>query len=269
MFNSRMNDAAFLMSAAFHEAAVSDFKPSTRRGSTRKQRSHPSWFEANVRTCLDRSCEVRNALVHRWTPTPRAEHLAIKAFVLLTDLTPAGAELLQLCRQDRARAFSQLAKYLDLVADQFSLSANLLAELEAARPAALAGDGRFAAIAATLLDQAGGGVSLTEGAELLGISRQGLHKRVKAGSALGLMQGNEIVLPRMQFVAEEDGTRLIPGLAKVVRLFEDVKAGGWSALQFLIELDPNLGEQPRDALIRGDVEAVVNAARAYLGLDEA
>ncbi len=269
VFNDRIQGAALLMGAAFLEAAVSDFRtPSIRHRSNRRRPSSSSWYEQAISTCLVRSQEVRNALLHRWQPTPRAERLAINAFVLLTDLTPARTELLRLCRYDRPRAFSELAKHLDLVTDQFRLSAHLLAEVEAGEPATLAGEQRFADTNAALLERAGGGVSLTEGAELLGTTRQALHKRIKAGSALGMMQGTELVLPRVQFVTAGNRTRLIEGLSQVVTLFDEAQAGGWSALQFLIEPDPNLGGVPIRILSEGRVDAAVSAARAYLGLDE-
>jgi hypothetical protein len=269
VFNDRIQGAALLMSAAFLEAAVSDFRvPPVRLGSSRGSSSSSSWYERVISTCLVRSREVRSALTHQWQPTARAEQLAINAFVLLTDLTPARTELLQLCRYDRPRAFSELAKHLDLVTNQFSLSANLLAEIEAAEPALLAGERRFADTSAALLERAGGGVSLTEGAKLLRTTRQALHKRIKSGSALGMMQGNELVLPRLQFVTAGDRTHLIEGLSQVIGLFDQTQAGGWSALQFLIERDPNLGDAPIRILSEGRVDTVVNAARAYLGLDE-
>jgi len=207
--------------------------------------------------------------MHSWQPAGRAERLATQAFMLLAELTPAQAELLRLFRHDRHRACSELARHLDLVTDQFRLSADLLAEVDAIEtPAASTDADRFAGIRAALLEQAGGGLSLTEGAVLLGISRQALHKRIKAGSALGMMHDTELVLPRAQFVTADGKTRLLGGLSRIVKLFESTRAGGWSALQFLIEPDPNLGEPPVQALSEGHVDAVVNAARAYLGADE-
>jgi hypothetical protein len=221
------------------------------------------------RLSLERSREIRNALVHHWQPTPRAESLAISAFVLLSDLTPARTELLRLCRYDRPRAFTELAKHLELVTNQFELSAHLLAEIEAGdQPSVFAGDQRFVDSSAALLERSGGGVSLTEGAKLLGMTRQALHKRIKSGSALGMMHGPELVLPRVQFVSADGVTRLVGGLSEVVTLFDESRAGGWSALQFLVDPDPNLGDAPIRLLSRGDVAAVVSAARAYLSLDE-
>ncbi|NSZ03146.1 hypothetical protein G6M70_04785 [Agrobacterium tumefaciens] len=270
VFNSRLHSAALLMGAAFHEASVSDFElPRQHRSSGYRTQRKRNWYSHIVDDCLARSKEVRNALLHRWTPTPRAEQLAIDAFVLLTELTPARTELLRLCQYDRPRAFSELAKHIDLAADQFQLSADLLAEVEGGGSAIESSDEqRFSSISTALLERAGGGISLTEGAKLLGTTRQALHKRVKLGSALGLMHGSEIVLPRFQFLALDGGTRLVDGLVKVTRLFDDSGAGRWSMLQFMIEADPNLAETPLRVLSEGRVEEVVAAAQAYLGTDE-
>ncbi|CUX65948.1 conserved hypothetical protein [Agrobacterium tumefaciens str. Kerr 14] len=270
IFNSRLHSAALLMGAAFHEASVSDFKlPRHQRSSVHPVQKRRNWYSHIVDDCLARSREVRQALLHRWTPTPRAEQLAIDAFVLLTELTPARTELLRLCQYDRPRAFSELAKHIDLAADQFQLSADLLAEVEGGTSAIeLSDEQRFDNISTALLDRSGGGVSLTEGARVLGTTRQALHKRVKLGSAFGLMHGSEIVLPKFQFVTIDNKTRLLDGLAKVTKLFDDSGAGRWSMLQFLIDTDPNLAGTPQRILAEGRVSDVVAAAKAYLGVDE-
>jgi len=269
-FNMRIHCAALLLSAAFHEAAVTDFDFAKYRYAERRSRTKKSWYRSVVDDCLIVSKEVHNALIHHWRPTPRAERLAIDAFVVLSDLTPARAELLRLCRYDRSRAFSELAKHVDLATDQFRLSADLLAEVDATSPQIETSDEqRFADISTALLERAGGGVSLTEGAKLLGITRQALHKRVKSGSALGMMHGEELTLPKFQFIDERGKMRLIEGLARVVSLFDKSGAGRWSALQFLIDKDPNLADTPSRILVEGRVEDVVNAAKAYVEADEA
>src|SRR5262249_52481148 len=148
---------------------------------------HSTWYEHIVSACVARSQEVKKALLHPWQPTPRAEQFALSAFVLLSELTPARIELLRLCRYDRSRAFAELAKHVELITDQFKLSAELYGEVEAGQPARLPGERHFAEISAALLEKAGGGISLTEGAKLLGTTRQALHKRIKIGSALGIM----------------------------------------------------------------------------------
>lgn len=270
VFNSRLHSAALLMGAAFHEASVSDFElPKFQRTSAHRVQKRRNWYSHIIDDCLARSREVRQALLHNWTPTPRAEQLAIDAFVLLTELTPARSELLRLCQYDRTRAFSELAKHIDLAADQFQLSADLLAEVEGSSGAIeLSDEQRFVDISTALLERSGGSVSLTEGAKLLGTSRQALHKRVKLGSAFGLMHGTEIVLPKFQFISVDSETRLIEGLAKVTKLFDDSGAGRWSMLQFLIDTDPNLADTPQQTLAAGKVEDVIRAAKAYLDMDE-
>lgn len=270
VFNYRVQSATLLMSAAFHEAAVMDFDfVRARSEPTHRRRIKSTWYHSLVDHTLDCSRQLRNALVHHWTPTPRAERLATDAFVLLSDMTPARTELLRLCRYDRTRAFAELAKHIDLAADQFRLSAHLLAEVEGAhRQGELPSEPHFLEIGGALLQKAGGGVSLTEGAKLLGTSRQALYKRVKLGTALGLMQGTELTLPRFQFVGDGDRQKIMDGLGRIIRLFDTAKAGRWSALQFLIENDPNLADTPTHALTEGRVQDVVNAAMAYLGADE-
>jgi hypothetical protein len=271
VFNYRVQSAALLMSAAFQEAAVGDFD-FIQAGSmlTQHRKAKSTWYYNFVDHILDCSQQLRKALVHSWTPTPRAERLAIDAFVLLSDLTPARTELLRLCRYDRSRAFSELAKHIDLAADQFRLSANLLSEVEGtSRVPERPSEERFSEISDALLRKAGGGVSLTEGAKLLGTTRQALHKRVKLGTALGLMRGSELTLPKFQFVGDPNSPKIIEGLGRLVKLFDNTKAGRWSALQFLTENDPNLRDTPGHALTEGRVQDVVNAAMAYLDTDGA
>lgn len=263
-FPPRISHAAILLSAAFAEADVAFRLPPHRPSARYKATSR--WYHTLVDTYLERSREVRNALVHHWTPTGRAERLWGDAFYTLCELTPARRELLVLFHHDRSRASAELAKHLELATQQFELSANLLAEVEAPSAEEESDEQRFKQLRTALLEEAGGGLSLSQGAELLGVTRQALHKRIKVGTALGMMDGDELVLPRCQFIESGDKAKLLKGLGDVVRLFE--RAGGWSALQFLVEKDPNLAAAPIEALQAGKVEAVVAAARAYLGLDE-
>ena len=263
-FPPRISHAAILLSAAFAEADVA-FRLPAHRPSVR-YRAATRWYHLLVDTCLHRSREVRNALVHHWTPTGRAEQLLGDAFYTLCDLTPARRELLVLFHHDRRRASAELAKHIELATQQFELSANLLTEVEEPTADEVSDDHRFRQLRAELLEKAGGGVSLTQGADRLGVTRQALHKRIKSGSALGMMDGEELVLPQLQFVISGEKTKLVKGLSDVLVLFD--RAGGWSVLQFLIERDPNLGDTPIAVLRAGNVAAVVTAARAYLGLDE-
>jgi Bacterial regulatory protein, Fis family len=262
VFPSRIDSAAVLLSAAFAEAAVTDFPRVIRRPAPRRLRGW-GWYTDLVHTSIIRSHEVRRALVHRWKPTARAERLALNAFTLLSELTPSANELFRLCQYDRPRAFVELAKQLEASTHQFELAAGLLAEVEAAEaPPRLSAENQFTQLREELLEKAGGRLSLTEAARLLGMSRQALHKRIKAGSVLGMMHGTKLVLPKGQFL----NGKVLPGFSDVLKLFE--VAGAWSALQFLVEPDPNVGERPLEALAKDRVDDVLNAAKAYLDSDE-
>ena len=111
-------------------------------------------------------------------------------------------------------------------------------------------------------------MSLTEAANALGVTRQNLHKRIHAGSTLGMMLDGRIALPRIQLVSAAGKTVIVAGIERVLRPFLESKAGAWSALQFLLDQDPNLGRRPIDALKAGDIVGAEHAARACLGLDE-
>lgn len=130
-------------------------------------------------------------------------------------------------------------------------------------------EARRDAIQTALLERAGERLTLTEAAERLKITRQALHKKIKGDAALGLMIGETFVVPSAQFVTGDSGTRVVAHLKDVLTLFSKSGAGGWSALQYLIEPDPALGGAvPLDLLKIGDVATVVASARGYLGLDE-
>lgn len=264
-FPPLVDHAAILLSAAFAEADV-DFRISQESAVALQKAVPHRWFQSLIAKCVHTSLDIRKALKLRWTSNDRAELLWAKAFVVLCDATPARQELLGLLGKDRDRASSELAKYLDLATQQFELAANHLAEAEFASSAELSNERRFDKMRAELLARAGGAVSLTDGAKLLGVTRQALHKRIKSGSALGMMNGNELVLPQIQWVQSGERTTVLPGLSDVLKLFNS--AGGWSALQFLLDPDPNLSLSPIDALKAGRVNEVTAAARAFLGLDE-
>jgi len=125
-----------------------------------------------------------------------------------------------------------------------------------------------AAPCAALLAAAGGGLALAEAAQALAISPKAMHAQIRAGRALGLMHGDRIVVPKLQFRSRHGRSEVLPGIDQVVRLFHETQAGPWAAVQFLLEPDPNLGAAPIAALRDGQVAAVVHAARAYLRVDE-
>jgi hypothetical protein len=96
-----------------------------------------------------------------------------------------------------------------------------------------------------LLEASGGVLSAGEVGELLGISRQAVDKRRRAGGLLALRQGGDWRYPRCQFAEAEH--EVIAGLPKVLDAFS--KAGPWVTLDFLLAPDDTLGgKAPLEAL---------------------
>src|SRR5262249_58067442 len=128
---------------------------------------------------------------------------------------------------------------LEIVDRQYRMAAELVGRLEIGEGEHSSGtSGAYAAAARqTLIEAAGGALSLTEAATALGVTRQNLHKRIYAGSALGMMLDGRIVVPQLQLVAADGKTEIIRGIERVVRPFLQSKAGAWSALQFLLDRD--------------------------------
>jgi hypothetical protein len=197
----------------------------------------------------------------------------LEAFRMLADLTTAGPQLHALVRRDRSLAVKELARHLDLVRQQFEATAALADTLDDSgapegddtdKPS----DAAFEDVSEALLEQAGGSLSLTEATKLLGVSRQALHKRIVAGTALAMMVGNELAVPKLQFSKKGDRSEILPGVGPVTKLFKETGAGPWMALQFLANPDPNLGSSPIEALRIGDARPVLQAARAHLHMDE-
>ena len=135
------------------------------------------------------------------------------------------------------------------------------------------GDGDLAAWRAALLERAGGWLTLTEAASATRRTWQWVHYQHCRGRALALVHNGELVLPKLQFTdgeGEASGNSVIlPGVGTVVRLFRIARADGWSALQFLVEVDATLGQAPFEVLRIREVDAVnavEHAANAHLAV---
>lgn len=279
---ARIEASAVVLSAEAAERGITITaarKPAGRsRAPRREVADHLAWFEAVVWSSRLRLVEVKAAL-EAFGRVERPGDAEARVVRYLADLTPLRVQLVRLSRKDLRRAMEETARQLDALDVHLASAAALLGD---PGPAGAADEGAggageapeddaaaFERISADLLDRGGGGMSLREAAGALGTSKQALHKRIHAGTALGMMRGREIVVPRVQF-AEEGGkvVGFLPGIAEVLATFREAGERGWGALQFLVEQDPNLGRAPVQALREGRVEAVVQAARAYLGLDE-
>jgi hypothetical protein len=270
-FALRVDFATFHLCIAFEKADVRDFELSRPRNTVRSSRGISSWYAALVNATFNRYRDLRNALVHPWTVPAEVEPLAYQAFFGLCDLTPADSQLRTLVTKDRSRAFHELARHLDIVADQLKLAVQLAADLEIVPVNEATSDAErgLDSVQAEILTKAGEPLSLTKAAARLGISRQALHKRIRAGTSLGVMRGSELVVPAAQFVERDGKLRTVEGLRDILSVFNKAGAGTWSALQFLTDRDPLLKATPFDVLKGGDKHAAAAAARGYLSLDEA
>ncbi|MGO7040918.1 helix-turn-helix domain-containing protein [Rhizobium acaciae] len=102
-----------------------------------------------------------------------------------------------------------------------------------------------------LIERAGGTMSAEDAGRILGISRQAVDKRRRAGTLLAVREGSDWRYPLCQL----DQGEVIAGISDVVRGF--AAAGPWIALDFLLAPDTALGGRtPLQALRDGDREAV-------------
>ncbi|MGO4114227.1 helix-turn-helix domain-containing protein [Rhizobium ruizarguesonis] len=102
-----------------------------------------------------------------------------------------------------------------------------------------------------LVERAGGTASAEDAGRMLGISRQAVDKRRRAGTLLAVREGSDWRYPLCQF----DQGEVIGGISDVVRGF--AAAGPWIALDFLLAADTVLGGRTAlQALSDGDREAV-------------
>ncbi|NKL18976.1 helix-turn-helix domain-containing protein [Rhizobium leguminosarum] len=102
-----------------------------------------------------------------------------------------------------------------------------------------------------LVERAGGTMSAEDAGRILGISRQAVDKRRRAGTLLAVREGSDWRYPLCQL----DQGEVIGGGSDVVRGF--AAAGPWVALDFLLASDTALGGRTAlQALRDGDREAV-------------
>ncbi|GLS32612.1 hypothetical protein GCM10007937_43220 [Mesorhizobium albiziae] len=108
-----------------------------------------------------------------------------------------------------------------------------------------------------LIERAGGTLSAEDAGRLLGISRQAVDKRRRAGSLLAVREGSDWRYPACQF----DETDVVAGIPEVVRAY--TSAGPWMALDFLLAPDSVLGGRtPFEALRAGDRDSVLRILRS-------
>lgn len=271
-FAHRIELATFQMCAAFEQGGVVDFRADAERDGRNRRNSH-GWFPTLAEATFRRFGVLRQALMHDWTPTAAVEPLAFSAFNSLCELTPAASHPLKVMFfSHRSKAMKGLVGQLDLIAQQLQEAIALAADLDEgdSDPAHDGAAARLAASQAAILARSGEALTLTKAAARLGTTRQNVHKRIGVGSVLGVMRGSRsLIVPSVQFVEEDGKWNIVRDLRPVLDVFEMQRAGSWSALQFLTEHDPILEGVPIEELKAGQVDKVVAAARAYLGVEEA
>ena len=110
-----------------------------------------------------------------------------------------------------------------------------------------------------LIEAEGGALTVEEAADALGLTRQGVDRRRRAGKLLALSMGKRGYLyPAWQFT--QGGT--LPGLEETLDVFQDI--GPWAQLTWFISPNTRLGgESPLDMLRAGEIGRVVEAASVY------
>ena len=109
-----------------------------------------------------------------------------------------------------------------------------------------------------LLNAEGGPLTISQVGELLGISRQAIHKRCSKGKLIALtISKRGYLFPKWQFA--ESG--LLTGLEEVLAALDE--SDSWMQAAFM--LNPNIwldGASPLEILRQGKIEDVMVAARA-------
>jgi len=118
---------------------------------------------------------------------------------------------------------------------------------------------RGAAIKRDLLTSGGGGLTSSQVASALSITRQAVDKRRGRRALLAVPNGSgEYVYPACQFTS--DG--VVPGLEEVLRAFRIQNP--WTQLSVLLAPAPALGGKTiLDALKSGDAERAITLARSF------
>jgi hypothetical protein len=109
-------------------------------------------------------------------------------------------------------------------------------------------------------DELVGPFTLSNGVQArLGISRQAVAAKAARRRLLRVITTDDVHLyPVWQF----DGTHMVEGLAAMLALFPEDEVDGWTLAGWLRTADPDLGEPPFEALVRGGIERVHAVARA-------
>lgn len=174
--------------------------------------------------------------------------------------------------QEFVRRFSKavpadvLARALETSDERSALAVALAetVEIPAARDPLGRAKARGMEVRRRLLDEAGGAYTVSDVADLLGVTPAAVHQRRQRGTLLAVRAANgQWLYPAFQF----DPPELAYEIGRVLSAF--CVAEPWTRLSVLLSKAPSLGgERPIDALRNGDVDGAAEAAASY-GLDDA
>lgn len=113
-----------------------------------------------------------------------------------------------------------------------------------------------------LLNANGGALSADDVRTMLGISRQAVDKRRRAGRLLAVeLPRRGLFYPAWQFTPA--GSTL-SGMTEILAALRKHQVDGWAQLRFFLSLNDRLGgRRPIDVIGEGDVDAVLEAVGAF------
>jgi hypothetical protein len=195
----------------------------------------PEWLEG-VRLTVEREAPILRTLLVRGIN-------AVLRFTALSESAIANA----------TAAPTDLAVLLRALS-----STELLDDLKAAEPLAPAFI-RGIEASRRLIDEHGGALTAVQVAETLGISRQMVDKRRRAGKLLAVSTGRHgYRYPVWQF----DESGVLPGFEDVIEVL--APHDEWMQVAFFVNRNERLGDRtPIESLKAGKLDAVLNAAVVY------
>jgi hypothetical protein len=108
-----------------------------------------------------------------------------------------------------------------------------------------------------ILNQVGPMLGLQEAADLLGVTKQAVHKRLQSQSLFGIKYQEELRIPAWQIRDAE----VVPGIAGVLKSLDTTD---WGKLLFLHTENMQLqGRKPKDLILEGKGESVAQLALQF------
>jgi hypothetical protein len=108
-----------------------------------------------------------------------------------------------------------------------------------------------------ILNQVGPVLTLQQAADLLGVSRQAVHRRLQKQSLFGIKYKEEIRIPEWQI---RDG-EVVPGIGEVLKNLETTD---WGKLLFLHTENMQLeGRKPKDLILEGKTDLIARLAAEF------